>query len=118
MLDLQIWVRLLRKYMTKVEMNIYFFVRDQVIHLTPMLGYKKRPSGFEVRAQFFITFKNFDFNYSYKNEIEEYNEKIYSRISDTVCNKIDFTAYDIHRDYPPAWELNSKVNYKLINDLT
>ena len=24
-------------------------------------------------------------------------------------HKIDFTAYDIHIDYPPAWELNSKI---------
>ena len=30
-----------------------------------------------------------------------YNEKI---TSDTVTHKIDFTAKDLRRDHPPAWE--------------
>ena len=31
-----------------------------------------------------------------------YDEKI---TSDTVTHKIDFTAKDLRRDHPPAWEL-------------
>ena len=40
-----------------------------------------------------------------KNEIEENNEKISSRFSDTMSNKIDLIAYGLHRDQPPAREL-------------
>ena len=32
------------------------------------------------------------------------NEKIYSRFSDTVSDVIDFIAFGLHRDYPPALE--------------
>ena len=54
--------------------------------------------------RFFI--KNFDFNKRCKNEIEDNNENKWSRFSDTVSQKIDFTVWDLHRDHPPAWNLN------------
>ena len=45
-----------------------------------------------------IVFQNFHLNESFKNEIEDTNEKIYSRFSYKVYYKSDFTAYGIHRD--------------------
>ena len=30
----------------------------------------------------------------------------YSPFSDTVSDKIDFTAYGLHRDHPPPWMFN------------
>ena len=38
-----------------------------------------------------------------QNEMADHNEKICSRFRDS---EIDFTLVDLHRDYPPAWELN------------
>lgn len=77
--------------MTKVEMNIYFFVKDHIMHVSPTLvrldltyacgrllqiSIKKG-----LREQFFrqaIVFKKFDFNYSRKSEIEEDKKNIQS----------------------------------------
>ena len=52
-----------------------------------------------------LFFKNFDFKKRYENDIEFCYEKICSRLSNTVSHKIDFTAYGLHRDYPPTREL-------------
>ena len=34
------------------------------------------------------------------------NMQLIHRNRNTLSHKIDFTAYGLHRDYPPAWELN------------
>ena len=41
-------------------------------------------------------------------------KNICSRFSDTVSHKIDFMAFDLNRDHPPAWELNYLDNRKKI----
>ena len=56
-----------------------------------------------------MVLKNSDVKKRCKTEIESNNEKIYSRIRSTVSNKIEFTAYGLHRDQPPAWEVKVKV---------
>ena len=61
-----------------------------------------RKQNFFQRKDFF---DKFYFNKRCKNEIEYNNEKIFSRFSESVSNKIDFMAYGYHRDQPPAWEL-------------
>ena len=35
--------------------------------------------------------------------------KKYSRFTASVSHRINFTAYDLHRDNPPAWELNKSI---------
>ena len=57
-------------------------------------------------------FKNFDFDNRFKNEIEDNNEKIWSRFSDTVSQKNDFTADGLQLDNPPAKELNNQIILK------
>ena len=39
------------------------------------------------------------------NKIEDDNEKIYSPFSETISQKMDFTAFGLYRDHPQAWEL-------------
>ena len=60
--------------------------------------------------------KNFDFNKRFKNDIEDNNENIYGRLNDADSQKIDFTAFKLHADYPPAWKLikseRSKNDYR------
>ena len=46
--------------------------------------------------------------------IEDKNEKICSRFSDTVCHKIDFTAYGLNIDHPPALALNFLLIFSII----
>ena len=43
-----------------------------------------------------------------KNEIENNNIKICSRFSYTIFQNIHLTAYELHRDLPPARELNNQ----------
>ena len=49
-----------------------------------------------------LHFRNVNLNKFWKNEIEDYNQKIFSWFSDIVSRKIDFTAICLHRDFPPA----------------
>ena len=49
--------------------------------------------------------KNFDCNNKGKNEMEDFNHKIWSRFSDTVSHVIDFMACGLHWDHPPVCEL-------------
>ena len=63
-------------------------------------------------------FINFDLELSYlnmrcKNEIKDNNDKIWSRFSHTLFQKIDFRSYSLHRDHPPVWELIFKIDFKL-----
>ena len=43
-------------------------------------------------------------------EIENNNEKICRRFSDTVSHVIDFTAYSLFWDYPPTWALTKTLS--------
>ena len=49
--------------------------------------------------------KNLNGDNMFKNEIQDKNEKLCTRFSDTISHKFDFTAYGLHRDHPPAWVL-------------
>ena len=57
-----------------------------------------------------VFFNNFDLNHRCKNKIEDKNENKGSRFSDTVSNKINFTAHGLYISIPPAWELNSATS--------
>ena len=49
-----------------------------------------------------LFFENFDLNIEYENEIEDNNEKIFSRFNYTLPHKIDFAGYGLHRNHPQA----------------
>ena len=49
-----------------------------------------------------LFFQKSDFDSRSQNEIEDNNENISSQFKNTVPHQIDFTAYGIHRDKPPA----------------
>ena len=66
---------------------------------------KNRKSAFGNKE---LLFKNLDFNKRWKNEIQD-NHKKYSWLSRTVCQIIDFMAYGLYRDQPPAWKLQTIV---------
>ena len=61
-----------------------------------------------------IRYEHCDFNYKCKNEIGDNNEKMYSRLSDTVSHKIDHTAFGFHIDQPLAWELENFLMLGLV----
>ena len=58
-------------------------------------------------------FTNFDFRKRCKNQIEVNDDKIYSRFNYTVSHENDFTAYDLHRDHPKAWESKIELWQKM-----
>ena len=66
-----------------------------------------RVQNFSVVKNFF---QNFDFIQTSKNEIEDNNKKICSQFILIVSYKFDFTAFDRHRDHPPALVLNFTFN--------
>ena len=48
------------------------------------------------------------------NENEHNDEKMYTRFNNILTHKIDFTAYGLHRDLPPAWLLNHYIYFIFI----
>ena len=58
-------------------------------------------------------FKNFYFKNRCKNELDDGNEKINCRFTDTVFHDIDYTAYGHQRDRPPALDLIIKIEISI-----
>ena len=69
---------------------------SSLLNLFLFSGISKKMKGKE------MFFKNFDFNKRCENDVEDNNEKNLSRLTDTLSQKIEFTAYCFHRDQPPA----------------
>ena len=71
---------------------------------------KNRPiSGrffFQGKKLFFI---NIDYDKRCKHEIGFNNKNICSQFSYIVSHKINFMAFDLHRDHPPAVELKTII---------
>ena len=57
--------------------------------------------------------KDFESYKRYKNKIKDNNEKICSRLSDTVSLKINFTTFSHHGDHPPALVLTEKIHKEI-----
>ena len=54
----------------------------------------------------------------FKNDIEDYKEKICSRFRNTASNKIDFTGFGRKEDHLPAWEFSFRLrcqSLKIVN---
>ena len=71
-----------------------------------------------LREQFFsrqiFFFKNFDFNDRFKNKIEDNNQKISCRCSETISHEIDLTVNGLHKDHPPTWGLIHDFLFKIV----
>ena len=103
------------------DFSIYFLYADNFLQFWPRMILNKLDKNigaktFNFSKNWKLAFEKFFSRYpigfwkilnskKVKNELENNNEKICSRSSETVFHKIIFTANSLNGDHPPAWEL-------------